>query len=99
PTDLARIGSRLSAITRQFSEARRDLCIYLLNEKPSRKNQKKIFKKYFLWEREARYKIWELTNFTGLALHDGLDGIIVDNPETFADTVFKKTNIRVKVDY
>lgn len=99
PTDLAKIGSRLSAITKQFSEARRDLCIYLLNEKPSRKNQKKIFKKYFSWEREARYKIWEASGKTGLHLHDGIDGVNTNlQPEELAKKILDTHGIKVSVD-
>lgn len=97
-SDLKFAGERLGAITKQFARAKRALCIHLLGEKPSRANQRKIFQLYFEWERKARYAIWEMTGMTGLALHDGLDGIIVDDPSTFADKVFEKTGYRVSVE-
>lgn len=97
-SDLKYAGERLGAITKQFSRAKRALCIHLLGEKPSRANQRKIFQLYFEWERRARYAIWEMANMTGLALHDGLDGIIVDDVETFADRVFEKTGYKVSVE-
>lgn len=98
PSDLIFAGKRLNKIAKQFKSAKRDLCIYLLKSKPTRINQKKIFQLYFEWERQARYKIWDLTGFTGLALHDGLDGILVDDPKTFAAKVFQKTGLKVKVE-
>src|SRR5271167_528054 len=81
PTELAQIGKRLSAIAKQFAAARRDLCIYLFNARPTRENQKKIFSTYLEWERESRYKIWNATGQTGLMLHDGLDGVVSDKTE------------------
>lgn len=98
PTELIAAGRRLSSIAKQFAAAKRELCLYLLKQRPTRQNQKQIFKLYFEWEREARYKIWKLANWTGLALHDGLDGIMVDSPQTFAQEVLDKTGLRVTVD-
>lgn len=97
PTDLLKIGSRLQTIVKQFQGAKRDLCIFLLNTKPSRLNQKKIFQLYFAWEREARYKLWEYTGQTGLALHDGLDGIQISSPETAVSDIYKKYNLKVSI--
>lgn len=97
PTELLAVGKRLSTIAKQFAAAKRDLCLYLLKERPTRKNQKQIFKLYFEWERQARYKIWNLANCTGLALHDGLDGILVDDPKNFAGEVLSKTGLVVSV--
>ncbi len=97
PTELITLGRRLSSIAKQFASAKRDLCLYLLKERPTRKNQKQIFSLYFQWEREARHKIWNLANCTGLHLHDGVDGISVDNPETFAYDVLEQTGLQVKV--
>lgn len=96
-SDLIYAGKRLGSITKQFMRAKRALCIHILNDKPSRANVRKIYQMYFAWERKSRYAIWEMTNMTGLALHDGLDGIIVANPSTFAAEVFAKTNLRVSV--
>ena len=98
PIELIAVGRKLSYIAKQFAAAKRELCLYLLKQRPTRHNQKQIFKLYFEWEREARYKIWNLANYTGLALHDGLDGIIVDSPQTFAQEVLDKTGLRVTVD-
>lgn len=98
PTDLAKVGARLSKITKQFVAARRDLCIHILGEKPTRANQKKIFQLYFDWERMARYEIWNATGRTGLHLHDGIDGVKTDmSEEELAQLVAEKTKIRVSV--
>lgn len=74
--DLLLVGKRLSFVARQFRMAKRDLCSHLLGLPPSANNSKKIFTRYFDWEREARYKIWNAVGKTGLMLHDGVDGII-----------------------
>ena len=99
PTDLLKAGERLRSIARQFSAAKRDLCIYFFKAAPTRINQKRIFKMYFDWEKEARYKIWNATGRTGLHLHDGLDGVITDlSEEELIAHVEKETSIRVSVD-
>ncbi len=98
PTDLVRVGKRLSIITKQFSSARRSLCTHLLNARPTRKNQKKIFSQYFTWERNSRYKIWEAGGKTGLMLHDGIDGMITTKSnQELADDISNLTSIRVSV--
>lgn len=96
--ELMKLGSKLSAITKQFTSAKRDLCIFLLGEKPTRLNQKKIFKMYFEWERECRYKIWEMVGFTGVNTHDGLDGIVIDDYEGLTARVWERYGLRVKVE-
>lgn len=98
PSELLLIGARLQSISKQFRSAKRELCINVLKSKPSRENQRKIFQMYFDWERRARYKMWEMSGFTGLALHDGLDGVQISNPATFAKDVFDKHGLRIVVE-
>jgi hypothetical protein len=99
PSELITIGNKLSAIAKQFKAAKKDLCIYLLKVKPTRENQKLIFKQYFEWERESRYKMWNASGQTGLMMHDGIDGIITDmNNEDFLKHIEQQTSIRVSVD-
>ena len=99
PTELLKVGSRLSAICKQFMAAKRDLCIFILNARPTRENQKKIFRMYFDWERDARYKIHAACGQTGLMLHDGLDGVQTDMSETeLTDFIAQQTSIRVSVE-
>lgn len=99
PTDLNIVGRRLSKIARQFKMARKDLCIYLLKDKPTRINQKKVFTLYFQWERDARYKIWNALGKVGLHLHDAIDGVISDKTDNeLIDYIAQKTSIRVSVD-
>ena len=98
PTELLAVGKRLSSIAKQFAAAKRDLCLYLLKERPTRKNQKHIFKLYFEWEREARYKIWNLANCTGVHLHDGIDGIQIDDHQDFIDHVKNETDLLISVE-
>ncbi len=98
PTELAYIGKRLSAIAKQFAGARRDLCIYLFNARPTRENQKKIFCTYLEWERVQRYKIWNESGRTGLMLHDGTDGAIIqESPEIFRQKMYDVHNLKVSV--
>lgn len=98
-TDLAAAGARLSAITKQFKAAKRDLCIYFFKALPSRENQKKIFRMYFDWEKKARYEIWNAVGRTGLMLHDGVDGVITDmDEEELVYHIARKTSIRVSVE-
>lgn len=98
PTELISLGNRLSAICKQFKGAKRDLCMFVLNARPTRENQRKIFRMYFDWERDARYKIWNLAGKTGLQLHDGIDGVNVPHPKLFAAEVFKSCGLRVSVE-
>jgi hypothetical protein len=74
-TEIIEAGKRLSFIAKQFRSAKKDICINLLNKKPSSKNIKQVFQMYFDWERNQRYKIWNLIGKNGLMLHDGIDGI------------------------
>lgn len=99
PTELVLVGKRLSSITKQFKAAKKDLCFFMLNDKPTPANMKKIFHMYFDWERAARYKIHEAVGFTGLHLHDGIDGVMSDlNDEMLTKMIYDKTSIRVSVD-
>jgi len=99
PTQMMKSGKRLQAIAKQFRSAKRELCIMLLNSKPTRQAQKQIFQLYFLWEREARYKIWEAMGNSGLMIHDALDGVITNlNEQELVDLVKMKTNIRVSAE-
>jgi hypothetical protein len=75
PTNLIRIGEKLSAIAKQYARARKIVCMTELGFNPSRANQKQVFSSYFEWEREARYKIWEAVGRHGVMVHDGIDGI------------------------
>lgn len=75
PSNLIRIGERLSGIARQYSRARKIVCMTELGFNPSRVNQKQVFSSYFEWEREARYRIWEAVDRHGVMVHDGIDGI------------------------
>ena len=60
---------------------------------------KKVFEDYFKWERDARHSIHEVVGYTGLMLHDGIDGIISDmNPSQLEEHILRKTNIRVSVE-
>lgn len=98
PTELTKVGKRLSTIVKQFQGARRDLCIYMLKARPTRVNQKKIFSIYLDWERKARYKIWNATGRTGLQLHDGLDGVVhTETPDILQKRIFDECGIRVSV--
>ena len=73
--DLMRIGDRLQDISRQFSSARKMVCTYRTGKAPTRKNVKNVFSDYFVWERTARYAIWEEVDRHGVMVHDGLDGV------------------------
>jgi hypothetical protein len=91
-------GNRLQTITRQFRAAKKDICLNVLKIKPTSENLKKVFQMYFSWEREQRYNIWEMTNFSGVNAHDGLDGVIISDENTFANDVFEKHGLRIKVE-
>lgn len=74
-SDLIKVGDRLQSIARQFSSARKAVCTHRLGRLPSRQNLKDVFSSYFVWEREARYAIWEEVDHHGIMVHDGLDGV------------------------
>lgn len=74
-TNLIRIGTRLSQISKQYAAARRLVCAIEVGLNPSRQNQKKVFATYFEWERAARYEIWNAVDRHGIMVHDGIDGI------------------------
>jgi len=98
PSERLVVGGRLSVVARQFAAARRDLCLFA-GKRPTKQNQKDIFRQYFSWEREARYKIWEASGKTGLMLHDGIDGVKTDlAPEELSHHITRETSIRVSVD-
>ena len=89
-------GARLQRIAKQFRHAKKELCIYLFNEKPTTRNQKKIFTLYFNWEREARYKLWKTFGSTGLMLHDGIDGVISSlTSEELVSLAAKETGLKI----
>lgn len=97
--ELICLGDRLQYIARQIKAVKKDLCFFLFNEKPTLENQKKIFTKYFEWEREARYKIWNATGRTGLMLHDGIDGVLNNMPvEELVQHIENETSLRVSID-
>lgn len=71
----ARAGKRLGKISREFTNAKRIVCLVETKRYPSRTNQKAVFRSYFSWEREARYQIWHAIGEFGVMVHDGIDGI------------------------
>jgi hypothetical protein len=94
PTNLIRIGERLSRISKQYAQARKVVCTLDIKISPSRINQKKVFQSYFEWEREARYEIWEAVGRHGIMVHDGLDGI----PQQYIEdlpNIIKTLNIKI----
>jgi hypothetical protein len=99
PLELIAAGDKLGFIARQFKAAKKDVCL-MLGMRPTRENQKQIFKMYMQWERASRYAIWSAMGKTGLHLHDGIDGAEVGNM-TDADIISfieRETSIRVSVD-
>jgi hypothetical protein len=99
PSDYFDVGNRLNALAKQFSAAKKDLCFFLLKGRPTRENQKKIFRLYFAWERESRYAIWRASGCTGLHLHDGIDGVITDKSESeLVAHIAQQTSLRVSVE-
>lgn len=91
-------GNRLQSITKQVRAAKKDICLNVLNLKPTSENIKKVFQLYFTWERKQRYNIWEMTNFSGVNAHDGLDGVLIEDADSFAERVFEKHGLRIKVE-
>lgn len=85
PSNLIRIGERLSQISKQYIAARKLVCSLQLQLEPTRSNQKQVFSSYFEWEREARYQIWEAVDRHGIMVHDGIDGI----PEKYLSDIPK----------
>ena len=49
----------------------------------AKKTLKIDMEKYFIWERERRYLLWELVERYGIMMHDGIDGI----PENLIDEI------------
>jgi len=97
--NMIELGNKLSSIAKQFKAAKKELCIHILKVKPTLENQKKIFKMYFEWERENRYKIWEAVSKTGLMIHDGLDGIESDlSDDDLISFIERETSVRVSID-
>jgi hypothetical protein len=94
PSNLARIGARLSKISKQYIQARKVVCTMEMGFKPTRLNQKKVFSSYFQWEREARYLIWEAVGRHGIMVHDGIDGIPSEYLRDIPSLV-KSLNIRL----
>lgn len=83
PERLDRIGRRLQAISRQYSQAKKDVCSLDLGLSPTLNNQRRVFGSYFEWEREARYAIWEAIDRHGIMVHDGIDGV----PERYLNDI------------
>jgi hypothetical protein len=81
--NLDAIGMRLRRISRQYSDARRLVCITQYGLHPSRTNQKLVFSGYFEWERQARYAIWKEVGHHGIMVHDGIDGV----PQEYLDNL------------
>lgn len=75
PEKLERIGKRLQSISRQYAQAKKDVCSLNLKLNPTLQNQKRVFGSYFEWERAARYLIWEAIDRHGIMVHDGIDGV------------------------
>lgn len=94
PTNLIRIGERLSRVSRQYAQARKLVCNMEIGMAPTRVNQKKVFSTYFRWEREARYKIWEKIDRHGVMVHDGIDGVPLRYLQDIPGLV-KSLNIRL----
>jgi len=94
PSNLIRIGERLSAIAKQYARARKIVCMSELGFNPSRANQKQVFSSYFEWEREARYKIWEAVDRHGVMVHDGIDGIPAEYLQDIPGLI-KSLNLRL----
>lgn len=96
--DLIILGDRLHRIARQLRAVKKDLCFFLFNTKPTRQLQKQIFAEYFKWEREARYKIWDVVGESGLMMHDGLDGIKSDlSSSDLIKEIVRVTSIKVEI--
>jgi hypothetical protein len=72
---LDRIGTRLKRLSDQFDAARKYAAIELHGTAPTRATVKTVFTHYFIWERQARYALWEAVGRHGIMVHDGLDGI------------------------
>jgi hypothetical protein len=75
PAKLDSIGRKLLSISKQYAQAKKDICALNLKLNPTLKNQKRVFGSYFEWEREARYLIWEAIDRHGIMVHDGIDGV------------------------
>jgi len=94
--DLLEVGSRLRSIVRQFKAAKRDVCRFKLKLKPTRRNQRSVFRLYFDWERSARHEIWAAVGKSGLMLHDGIDGVITDlSADELCAFINDRTRLRV----
>lgn len=95
--DLSEAGQYLGFISKQFKLAAKDLCMHMFSIRPSKANQKMIFKAYMKWEREKRYKMWEATGFTGINAHDGIDGINLSGRGNLEQYLLQSNNLRVSV--
>lgn len=92
--DLIKIGDRLQSISRQFSSARKTVCLHRFGKAPTRQNVKNVFSDYFVWERAARYAIWEEIGQHGLMVHDGLDGVPQSQIDRLPE-IMKRLNLRL----
>ena len=73
--ELYSIGAFLGKVGREYSHARKIACLVETKKHPSKQNQKSVFRTYFQWERDARYRLWEAVGRKGIMVHDGIDGI------------------------
>lgn len=94
PVHLIKIGNRLQGIARQFSAARKAICLHHLKTKATRANQKLVFSSYFEWERAARYSIWEACDRHGVMVHDGIDGIPSEYLDRMSE-IMEELNIKL----
>lgn len=74
-SELMAIGNRLNRIAEQFASARKRACLHALKKIPNRENVRAVFGEYFVWERQARYALWDAVGRHGIMVHDGIDGI------------------------
>jgi hypothetical protein len=72
---LIEVGEVLRRINDEFNSARRYVYMELNAKHPTRKAIKEVFIEYFMWEREARYALWEAIDRHGIMVHDGIDGV------------------------
>lgn len=80
---LDRVGARLKRLSDQFDAARKYAAIEIHGVAPTRATVKTVFTHYFVWERQARYALWEAVGRHGIMVHDGLDGV----PREYLDRV------------
>ncbi len=91
---LEKIGARLKRLSDQFEAARKYAAIEIHGVAPTRATVKTVFTHYFMWERQARYALWEAVGRHGIMVHDGLDGV----PQEYLsqiDTLVSELNLKL----